>query len=446
MQDAPTDWLDHSARTHPDVIALVDADERLNYLELRAEAGALAAALTDSGVGIGDPVAIDLPAGIPHAVALHGAILAGAVVQSMPRSGRRVVAVAPGTKFVDAGWVAEARAAAARWPAIRRHPDQALTRVLSSGTSGEPKPIELTAANHLWSALASALNLGVERDDRWLCCMPLNHVGGLTILLRSVIYGTGALIHDGFDVDRVSAALDEGDVSIVSLVSTQLVRLLDAGAAVEVPRLLLLGGGPVPGDVLEEALGRGATVVQTYGLTEACSQVCTLAPDEAREHAGSAGRALPGIEVRIEGGEIRVRGPIVAPAALEPDGWLHTGDLGRLDDSGYLWVEGRRGDLIVSGGENVRPQRVEEAMRTHPGVADVAVAGREDREWGQVVVAFVVGSTTGTPTESELIAHGRERLAIHEVPKRVEFVEELPRTGSGKLLRRLLIEPEPSDL
>ena len=414
--------------------------------ELRAEAGALAAALTDSGVGIGDPVAIDLPAGIPHAVALHGAILAGAVVQSMPRAGRRGVAVAPGTKFVDAGWVAEARAAAARWPAIRRHPDQALTRVLSSGTSGEPKPIELTAANHLWSALASALNLGVERDDRWLCCMPLNHVGGLTILLRSVIYGTGALIHDGFDVDRVSAALDEGDVSIVSLVSTQLVRLLDAGAAVEVPRLLLLGGGPVPGDVLEEALGRGATVVQTYGLTEACSQVCTLAPDEAREHAGSAGRALPGIEVRIEGGEIRVRGPIVAPAALEPDGWLHTGDLGRLDDSGYLWVEGRRGDLIVSGGENIRPQRVEEAMRTHPGVADVAVAGREDREWGQVVVAFVVGSTTGTPTESELIAHGRERLAVHEVPKRVEFVEELPRTGSGKLLRRLLIEPEPSDL
>ena len=446
MQDAPTDWLDHSARTHPGVIALVDADERLDYLELRAEAGALAAALTDSGVGIGDPVAIDLPAGIPHAVALHGAILAGAVVQSMPRAGRRGVAVAPGTKFVDAGWVAEARAAGARWPAIRRHPDQALTRVLSSGTSGEPKPIELTAANHLWSALASALNLGVERDDRWLCCMPLNHVGGLTILLRSVIYGTGALIHDGFDVDRVSAALDEGDVSIVSLVSTQLVRLLDAGAAVEVPRLLLLGGGPVPGDVLEEALGRGATVVQTYGLTEACSQVCTLAPDEAREHAGSAGRALPGIEVRIEAGEILVRGPIVAPAALAPDGWLHTGDLGRLDDSGYLWVEGRRGDLIVSGGENVRPQRVEEAMRTHPGVADVAVAGREDREWGQVVVAFVVGSTGETPTESDLIAHGRERLAVHEVPKRVEFVEELPRTGSGKLLRRLLIEPEPSDL
>jgi O-succinylbenzoic acid--CoA ligase len=446
MQDASMNWLDDSARTHPGTIALIDADERLDYLGLRAEAGAVAAALADAGVGIGDPVAIDLPAGVPHAVALHGAVVAGAVAQSMPRAGRRGVAVAPGTTFIDAAWVAEARAAGARRPDRRLAPDRTLTRVLSSGTSGEPKPVELTAANHHWSAHASALNLGVEPDDRWLCCMPLNHVGGLSILLRSAIYGTGALIHDGFDVERVAAALDGGNVSIVSLVSTQLVRLLDAGAAVEAPRLLLLGGGPVPGDILEEALGRGATVVQTYGLTEACSQVCTLAPDEARDHVGSAGRPLPGTEVRIEAGEILVRGPTIAPAARAADGWLHTGDLGRLDDAGYLWVEGRRGDLIVSGGENVRPERVEDAIRTHPGVADVAVAGREDREWGQAVVAFVVGSGGRTPTESDLIAHGRERLAKHEVPKRVEFVEQLPRTGSGKLLRRLLIEPEASDL
>ena len=124
-------------------------------------------------------------------------------------------------------------------------------------------------------------------------------------------------------------------------------------------------------------------VVQTYGLTEACSQVCTLAPAEARERAGSAGRPLPGIEVAIEGEEILVRGPTVAPGAFAADGWLHTGDLGRIDDEGYLWVEGRRGDLIVTGGENVRPQRVEEALRRHPGVADVAVVGRDDREWGQ---------------------------------------------------------------
>ena len=215
--------------------------------------------------------------------------------------------------------------------------------MLSSGTSGEPKPIELTGANHLASAMASAANLGVEEDDNWLCCLPLNHVGGLTILIRSAVYGTAATIHDGFDTDRVAAAIGSGEISIVSLVSTQLVRLLDAGAAVDRPRLLLLGGGPVPADVLDEALDRGATVVQTYGLTEACSQVCTLAPSEARTRAGSAGRPLPGVEVRIESGEILVRGPIVALGAVAEDGWLHTGDLGRIDPDGFLWVEGRRG-------------------------------------------------------------------------------------------------------
>jgi len=309
--------------------------------------------------------------------------------------------------------------------------------VLSSGTSGAPKPVLLTAGNHLWSALGSALNLGVERDDRWLCCLPLNHVGGLAILLRSAIYGTAVAIHPGFDVERVTVALEEEPISVVSLVPTQLVRLLDAGAAVDRPRLLLIGGGPVSADVLEEALGRGATVVQTYGLTEACSQVCTLGPGEAAARVGSAGRALPGTEARVDDGEILVRGPTVAPAALAGDGWLHTGDLGRLDDDGYLWVEGRRDDLIVSGGENVRPDRVEAALLEHPAVAEVAVAGREDRRWGQAVTAFVVAA--GDLDTDELIVHARSRLAPHEVPKTVELVTELPRTGSGKVLRRLLV-------
>jgi O-succinylbenzoic acid--CoA ligase len=315
-----------------------------------------------------------------------------------------------------------------------------MTRVLSSGTSGEPKPVELTGGNHLWSALASGANLGVERDDNWLCCLPLNHVGGLAILVRSALYGTAATIHDGFEVDRVGAAIERDEVSVISLVSTQLVRLLEAGAAVDRPRLLLLGGGPVPADVLAEALDRGAAVVQTYGLTEASSQVCTLNPSEARDRAGSAGRPLLGVEVRVDAGEILVRGPIVAPGAVGADGWLHTGDLGRIDDGGCLWVEGRRDDLIVTGGENVRPQRVEEELRRDPGVADVAVAGVEDREWGQAVVAFVVPAT-GTAVDGErLRALARERLRPYEVPKRFVPIDELPRTASGKLLRRMLVE------
>ncbi len=215
MHEAPTDWLDHSARTHPDTIALAGEGEEVDFAELRVLAGSVAAALADLGAGIGDPVAIDLPAGIPHAIALHGAILAGAVVQSMPPGGREGVDVADGTVFLDAGCIERARSRREPWPSYSRHPALPLTRVLSSGTSGAPKPVLLTAGNHLWSALGSALNLGVERDDRWLCCLPLNHVGGLAILLRSAIYGTAVAIHPGFDVERVTVALEEEPISVV---------------------------------------------------------------------------------------------------------------------------------------------------------------------------------------------------------------------------------------
>lgn len=438
MIDIPTDWLDHSARVHPGRLAVADVSERLTYAELRARAGALAAALADDGIGPGDPVAIDLPAGVGHAVALHGVILAGAVAQSMPPGGPEGVALAAGSGFVDAETIDRAGMRGGAWPTIHRAPRSPLTRVLTSGTSGEPRPVELTSANHLWSALASGLNLGVEPDDRWLCCLPLNHVGGLTILLRSALYGTAAVMHSGFDVGRVAESLERDEITIVSLVSTQLVRLLGADAPVDRPRLILVGGGPVPIDVLDEALGRGATVVQTYGLTEACSQVCTLAPTEARSHAGSAGKPLLGIEVRVEDEEIQVRGPNVAPASSALDGWLHTGDLGRIDGAGYLWVEGRRADLIVSGGENVRPARVEDVLREHPAVADVAVVGRDDREWGQVVVAHVVPARGSEVSPEGLIEHARVSLGRHEVPKRIVIAESLPRTASGKLLRRLL--------
>jgi len=436
MQAAPTDWLERSAREHPATLAVAAGGEAIDYATLATAAAAVAASLAEAGVGPGDPVAIDLPAGIDHAVALHGAILAGAVVQSLPPAGRDGVDVAPGSAYLDRSWVDDARSACGEPRPLVRRPAEPLTRVLTSGTSGTPKPVLLTAANHLWSALGSALNLGVEREDRWLCCLPLNHVGGLAILIRSAIYGTGALLHPGFEVDRVAAALDRDEATLVSLVPTQLVRLLDAGAELGRPRALLIGGGPVPPEVLTEALGRGATVVQTYGLTEACSQVCTLGPAEAVERVGSAGRPLAGTDVRIDGDQIAVRGPTVAPGSREADGWLRTGDLGRIDADGYLWVEGRRDDLIVSGGENVRPRRVEEALLDHPAVAEVAVAGREDREWGQAVTAFVVA--TGPVDADELIAHARSRLASHEVPKAIEFVTALPRTASGKVLRRRL--------
>ncbi len=256
--------------------------------------------------------------------------------------------------------------------------------------------------------------------------------------MRSVIYGTGAVVHDGFTVDGVAEALERDGVTLMSLVTTQLVRLLEAGLDLSGPRAILVGGGPVPLEVLEEAIGRDVAVVQTYGLTETASQVTTLAPQEARRKLGSAGRPLLTTHLRIQDGEILVQGPVVAPGCADEDGWLHTGDLGRIDDEGFLYVEDRLGDVIVSGGENVLPAEVEEVLLRHPDVADAAAVGRADAEWQEAVEAVVVLRDGAAAGAAELRRHCAESLAGYKVPKRFEFVSELPRTDSGKLLRRAL--------
>ncbi|HWC08502.1 MAG TPA: AMP-binding protein, partial [Solirubrobacterales bacterium] len=258
-------------------------------------------------------------------------------------------------------------------------------------------------------------------------------------VMRSVIYGTAAVVHDGFDVDRVAASLEEDGITIVSLVTTMLSRLLEAGADLSGPRAILVGGGPVPQEPLEEAIAKGATVVQTYGLTETCSQVTTLAPADSQRKLGSAGRPLLTTHLRIAAdGEILVQGPTVAPGRSDDGGWLHTGDLGEIDDEGFLYVRDRLDDLIVSGGENVVPAEVEAVLLRHPEVADAAVVGREDAEWQQAVTAVVVLETGSRVTPEELRRYCAETLAGFKVPKLVELVTALPRTPSGKLMRRAL--------
>jgi o-succinylbenzoate---CoA ligase len=217
-----------------------------------------------------------------------------------------------------------------------------------------------------------------------------------------------------------------------------LVRLLEAEADLSAPRAILVGGGPVPEDALEEAAGRGASVVQTYGLTEACSQVTTLGPADAKRKIGSAGRPLLTTHLRIKDAEILVQGPTVAPGCADPDGWLHTGDLGRIDEEGFLYVEDRIDDVIVTGGENVVPAEVEQVLLRHPQVTDAAVVGRDDPEWQQAVTAVVVLQDNAELPTEELRRHCAEELAGYKVPKRIEIAAALPRSPSGKLLRRAL--------
>ena len=304
------------------------------------------------------------------------------------------------------------------------------TVIGTSGTTGEAKRIELTYANHLASAAAAADAVGVDPGDRWLCPLPLHHVAGLNVLIRGVINRTTVILHEGFDAERVRATLEAGEVTLASLVPTMLARLRDAGLA-RAPglRAIALGGGPIPAELLDWAAATGLPVVPVYGMTETCSQVV----------AGSPGRPLRGVEVRIAAGdEILIRGPMVSAGSLAADGWLHTGDRGRLDERGLLHVEGRLKELIVTGGENVAPLEVERVLLAHPAVADAGVAGLPDPDWGEAVTGFVVLSA---PTSAqELIGWCRERLAPHKVPKAVHEIDELPRNASGKLLRGRLWE------
>jgi len=345
---------------------------------------------------------------------------------------------------------------------LREHVDLAEVHciIYTSGTTGRPKGAMLTYGNHWWSAIGSSLNLGMHRDDRWLACVPFFHVSGLSILMRSVIYGMPVVLHETFEPAAVNRSIDEDGVTIISVVSNMLFRMLEQRGEKPYPealRCVLLGGGPAPQPLLEDCERRGIPVVQTYGMTETASQIVTLPPEDAIRKLGSAGKPLLSAELRIvrdgytqpagQVGEIVVRGPNVtigyhnrpeATAEALRDGWLHTGDLGYLDEEGYLYVFDRRSDLIISGGENVYPAEVESVLLAHPAVKEAGVTGIPDEKWGQVPAAAVKPDEGAAISEEALIQFCRERLAAYKVPKRIKFVAQLPRNASDKLMRRLL--------
>ena len=436
------DWLSQRSQSCPDRCALVADGAAMTYAELEAEATWVARRLAAHGVRRGSTAALTMHPRREQVVLMHALMKLGAALLPLgPRltAEERAEIVGAEEPIIDLDDPGQLTQTEADLPLLGEHDmDDVCCRVLTSGSTGTPRPIPLSYGNFLWNAVGSGFNIGVDPEDRWLCCVPLSHVAGLGIVMRSVIYGTAAVIHDGFDVDRVGEALEGDRITIASLVPTMLTRLLDAGADLSAPRAILVGGGPVPEEPLEEAIAKGATVVQTYGLTETCSQVTTLAPADAQRKLGSAGRPLLTTHLRIQDGEILVQGPTVAPGSADADGWLHTGDLGHIDEEGFLYVSDRIDDMIVSGGENVVPAEVEEVLLRHPQVAEAAVIGREDPEWQQAVTAVVVLENGSEVSPDELRRHCAESLAGFKVPKRVELASALPRTPSGKVMRRAL--------
>jgi O-succinylbenzoic acid--CoA ligase len=438
-------WLARASAASPDRVALETPEQSWSYAELHARARAGAHELAARGALPGDRVAIALPPGLGFAQALHACLLLGAVaapVDMRATSAERERIAGAARLLVDEP-LAEGSTPGAAGELGHRHDLDATAVVLhTSGTTSEPRPVELTYGNIMWSALGSSVALGQDPAERWLCTLPLCHVGGLSILLRSCIFATTAIVHERFETDRVVRALREERITLVSLVATTLARLLDAGLQ-QPPslRCALTGGGPVPPALLEGSREAGVPVSLTYGLTEACSQVTTTPVAAISQQQPSAvGPPLFCTRVQIaDDGEILVRGPTVAAGAQAADGWLHTGDLGRVLQDGRVQVDGRKAETIVSGGENVSPAEVEAVLEAHPQVLEAAVLGRPDRDWGEAVTAIVVARDGAQLGEEELRAHCGAALAPYKVPKRVLVTSApLPRTPSGKLLRRKL--------
>jgi O-succinylbenzoic acid--CoA ligase len=334
----------------------------------------------------------------------------------------RLLDAARPTHLLDAG-------GRSRLPGGRPAAPGAAAVVATSGTGGLPKAVELDAAAIGAAARAVSSALEAGQGDRWLCCLPLHGVAGLAIVARAWHGDLPLEVHERFDPGRVAEAA--GRATLVSLVPAMLPRLRAAGADLGRFRRVLLGGGPTPAEV-----GAGP-LVRTYGLTETFGGVV------------HDGHPLEGVELRLEGGEILLRGPMLfrgyrdhpaRTATALRGGWLHTGDLGRLEPaSRRLKVLGRLDDLIVTGGVNVHPVEVEEALAAHPAVAEAGVRGRPDPRWGQRVVAYVVPrDPAAPPTLAELRAFALERLAAAKAPRELVLVPALPRGPSGKLQRRLL--------
>ena len=323
----------------------------------------------------------------------------------------------------------------------------------TSGTTGKPKGVLQTFGNHFYSAVSSALNLGLSSADKWLCVAPIFHISGFSIIMRGLIYGMTVRLVEKFRAEEIERILANEAVTIMSVVPFMLKKLIQQQNKTNIHynsafRCMLLGGGTIDRETLEICLQRSIPVVQCYGMTETCSQIIALRSADALLKLGSVGQPLFSTQLKLsKDGEILLKTPALTPGYLNLpdklpskmiDGWYRTGDIGHLDKEGYLYIDGRADEMLISGGENIFPQEVEQVYQRYPQINEVAVVGQNDSVWGQVPVAFVVSDRRLSTTK--LMNYGYEHLARYKVPQHYIFVSELPKNASGKIRRFMLRE------
>lgn len=461
----PGEWLALRRQQQPDSEAL-SGRESLSYAQLAEASTGLAASLHGKGIRSRQVVAVQVSSSWQLAQLLYASLQLGVTLlpldpaldsQRRNRLLRHVgcdclifaeLATLPGVTWLSADALlgGDADVSVHFDPEVQQGEDIQLI-IATSGTTGDPKGVMLSCANLAASATASEQRLGLAVGDSWLACLPLFHIGGLSILLRCLAVGARVLLHEEFRVESIWAQIAAGQVTHISLVPAMLDKLLNhAGSRrpAAVLRVVLIGGGPLSAPLAEKAHAADWPLCVSYGMSETASQFATDAGPDAGLTPGLVGLPLQGYQVRLaEEGRIRVRGPAVMAGYANPEGrlgvglnqgWFETGDLGSLDEQGRLSIIGRADDLLISGGKNIHPSEVEERLLRCPGVDSVGVTGQKDAVWGDKLIAFYCGAIS----EDGLMAWVAEQLPGHLRPRRFIQTDQLPLNQMGKLSRLAL--------
>jgi fatty-acyl-CoA synthase len=502
-------WVSGWARIKPTDQAIVFEGREITWQELDDRASAIAAALVGSGVRPGDRVACLLHNRVEFIETFVATLRAGAVfvplnaLATAPELAALVADCGAGTVVTDAGFAGVAagmleHGTAASFvsvdgdmgmgsrsldaliadgpavvdPAVRSGSDP-MCIYYTSGTTGKPKGAVVSYDNVLYATLNWLVDLGFWQDDRFLLNLPLCFTGAMAIVAPALHGGITIQLERAFDPGKTLELIERDHVTFMVAVPTManaMMRHPDfAKRDLSSLRMILCGAAPVPMTTFEAFTDRGIPFISSFGMTEVAGGFAMITPvEEARERLGTAGRPCLYSEARLvsedgtdtpdgEVGELLLRGPLIfqgywnnpeETANTIVDGWLHTGDLARREPSGYYWIVDRKKDIIISGGLNIYPAEVENALVRHPAIHECAAFGVQDEKWGELVTAVVVVAPGAELTAEELQTHCRTLLASYKIPRRIEFREALPRTTSGKILRRalrdeLLAEPTP---
>jgi acyl-CoA synthetase (AMP-forming)/AMP-acid ligase II len=333
----------------------------------------------------------------------------------------------------------------------------------TSGTTGLPKGVMHTHLTALWSVITANTTADVRYGDRYLICLPLFHVGALNPLLSVIHKGGTGVIMSEFDPVKIWEVYGEEKISVTLAVPAMLNFMLltydKEKHDTSYLRWVMSGAAPVPISLIETYAEMGIEIHQVYGLTETCGPGCLISPDDAIAHAGSTGKAFFHTDVRVvdedgndcgseEAGEILIKAPHVmtgywnrpeATAETFVDGWFKTGDIAMMDSEGFIYIQDRLKDMIISGGENVYPAEIENVLAAMDGISEAAVIGIASEKWGESPLAIVVRSDESI-TDADVIAFCDGKLAKFKTPKAVEFIDVIPRNPTGKVLKRVLRE------